>query len=54
MTVGGMLRRKVVGEDGIYLTTHANKCAATSLCIRYHGDEENWAVNGQRKRRRIE
>ncbi len=53
MTVKETVRMKVVGEDRVHLTTSANRCAAASLCIRYLGDEENWTVNGQQKRRRM-
>jgi hypothetical protein len=51
MTVRETESMKIVGVDGVHLTDRANKCAASSLCIRFCGDEERWMETSYRKRR---
>ncbi len=53
MTVKETQRMRIVSEDGVHLTTRANRCAAVSLCIRCRGDEM-WSGMDQRKKRRLE
>jgi|688.fasta_scaffold1009927_1 hypothetical protein len=52
MTVREMQRMKIVSDDGVHLTTRANRCAAASLCIRYRGEEERWRRTEQREEQR--
>jgi hypothetical protein len=53
MTVKETLGMKIVGSDGVHLTDRANKCAASSLCIRFCGEGEKWMESSYRKKRRM-
>jgi hypothetical protein len=53
MTVKETQRMRIVGPDGVHLTDRANKCAASSLCIRFRGNEETWMEASFRKKRRL-
>ncbi len=53
MTVKETLGMKIVGQDGVHLTDRANKCAASSLCIRFCGEGEKWMESSYRKKRRM-
>jgi hypothetical protein len=53
MTVRETLGMRIVGPDGVHLTDRANKCAASSLCIRFSGEGEKWMESSYRKKRRM-
>jgi hypothetical protein len=53
MTVKETQRMKIVGPDGVHLTDRADKSSASSLCIRFRGEEETWTETSYRKRRRV-
>jgi hypothetical protein len=53
MTVRETLGMRIVGPDGVHLTDRANKCAASSLCIRFSGEGERWMESSYRKKRRM-